>query len=181
MSCKSKQTLQHSCSTGAFERETEHTGAVPNGADRPEEQWPGNIYSTTLEPQNCNQTSTKIDGPSVAVPAAFVQSTQIAHEATNEFSTMVVHALAVAGNPGAYPLRELKMAVAVLEHEQQGHGSNKHCPKDVMHRINKQLLVLATAISNRGVAGISTTNIGCHRRLNLVVVWQMKTLAVQNQ
>ena len=66
MSCKPKQTLQHSCSTGAFERETEHTAAIPNGADWPEEQWPGNIYSTTLEPQNCNQTSTKIDGISVA-------------------------------------------------------------------------------------------------------------------
>ena len=148
---------QRSTSTAECVRRTATEGALPEGADDPDGQWPGHCDYNTPQTRPFHQASrNEVDECSTAIPAFCGPPAQGLHKATTEFSTLVSHALAVADAPEKYPIMELKRAAIVLENEQKSHALSKHCPESVMNRITAQLTNLARVMSNRGIVPLPT-------------------------
>ena len=129
-------TSQRSTSTVECHRRTPNEGALPEGADDPDGQWPGHCHYNTPQTRPFHQASrNEVNECSTAIPAFCGPPAQGLHKATTEFSTLVSHALAVADAPEKYPIMELKRAAIVLENEQKSQAFGKHCPEFVMHTI----------------------------------------------
>ena len=143
---------QRGTSTAECHLRTPTEGALQEGADDTDGQWPSHCHYNPPQTRLFHQASrNEVDARSTAIPAFCGRPAQRLHEATTElFSTLVSHALAVAGAPEKYPIMELKRAAIVLANEQKSQSFDKHCPEFVMDRITAQLTNLARVMSKLG-------------------------------